>query len=248
MELRRPLATDRPDRTESPHTVDAGLFQAEIDLFTYRGDDSDEGEPEQQTNSVAVLPINMKAGLTHNIDLQLVLETWAWNKETATGSTERQRGLGSISVRTKINMWGNDAGRTAFALMPFVAFVSDPGQSRRIVNFGVVMPFRVDLGSGWGLSTMLEFDLAAEAAGSPRKVAMIGSTSIGRGIAGPLSFYVEVYGGTILADASADWEGTGDIGLTLGIGPNVQLDAGLNLGVTRVAEDVNPFLGLAFRF
>jgi len=248
VELRRPLATDRPDRTESPHTVDAGLFQAEIDLFTYRSDDSDEGEPEQRTNYLAVLPLNMKAGLTHNIDLQLVLETWAWNKETATGSTERQRGLGSISVRTKINMWGNDAGRTAFALMPFVAFVSDPGQSRRIVNFGVVMPFRVDLGSGWGLSTMLEFDLAAEAAGSPRKVAMIGSTSIGRGIAGPLSFYVEVYGGTILADASADWEGTGDIGLTLGIGPNVQLDAGLNLGVTRVAEDVNPFLGLAFRF
>ena len=46
----------------------------------------------------------------------------------------------------------------------------------------------------------------------------------------------------------ADWEGTGDLGLTLGIGSNVQLDAGLNLGVTRVAEDVNPFLGLAFRF
>ena len=65
---------------------------------------------------------------------------------------------------------------------------------------------------------------------------------------GALSFYAEVYGGTILADASTDWEGTSDLGLTLGIGRNVQLDAGLNLGVTRVAEDVNPFLGLAFRF
>ena len=59
---------------------------------------------------------------------------------------------------------------------------------------------------------------------------------------------MEVYGGTILADESSDWEGTGDLGLTLGIGPNVQLDAGLNLGITGVAEDVNPFLGLAFRF
>ena len=45
----------------------------------------------------AVLPFNLKAGLTHNIDLQFVLETWAWNKETAGGSTQRQRGLGAIS-------------------------------------------------------------------------------------------------------------------------------------------------------
>jgi hypothetical protein len=243
-ELRRPLATDRPDRTESPYTVDAGLFQAEIDLFTYGGD----GEDGITANSYALLPFNFKAGLTHNIDLQLVLETFAWNEETTGGSTQRKRGLGAITVRTKINLWGNDAGRTAFALMPFIAFVSDPGDSRRVVNAGMVMPFKVDLGAGWGLSTMLEVDLVAEAVGSPHKVVTIGSISIGRSIVGPLGFYLEGYGGTVLADGSSAWEATSDLGLTLGIGDNVQLDAGLNLGVTRVAEDVNPFLGLAFRF
>lgn len=248
MELRRPLATDRPDRTESPFTVDAGIFQAEIDLFTYGGDASAGGEPGVTSTSFAVLPINMKAGLTHNIDFQFVLETWAWNEETAGGGTQRQRGLGAITMRTKVNMWGNDGGRTAFALMPFVALVSEPGASQRVVNFGLVMPFRVELGAGWGLSTMLEFDLAAASVGAPRKVALVGSASIGRGFVGPLAFYAEVYGGTILADESTAWEGTSDLGLTLGVGRNVQLDAGLNLGFTRVAEDVNPFLGLAFRF
>jgi hypothetical protein len=43
VELRRPMTTDRPDRTESPYTVDAGLFQAEIDLFTYGSDASADG-------------------------------------------------------------------------------------------------------------------------------------------------------------------------------------------------------------
>jgi len=95
---------------------------------------------------------------------------------------------------------------------------------------------------------MVEIDLTAERAGSPHKVITVGSASIGHGIVGQLSFYAEVYGGTILADDSSTWEATSDLGLTLGIGSNVQLDAGLNLGVTRVAEDVNPFLGLAFRF
>ena len=73
-ELRRPLATDRPDRTESPYTVDAGLFQAEIDLFTYGSDASADGEPGVQSNSYSFLPFNIKAGLTHNIDLQFVLQ------------------------------------------------------------------------------------------------------------------------------------------------------------------------------
>ena len=219
-----------------------------MDLFTYGGDASAGGESGVKDNSFAVLPFNIKAGLLPNVDLQIVVQTYAWDQQTAGGSTQRQRGLGAITIRTKINIWGNDGGRTAFGVMPFVAFVSAPGGSERVFNLGVILPFQVDLGAGWGLSSMLEFDVAHESAATPRRVAMIGSASLGRGITGPLAFYVEVYGGTILADASAAWEATGDVGLTLGLGRNMQLDAGLNLGFTRVAEDVNPFLGLAVRF
>jgi hypothetical protein len=49
---------------------------------------------------------------------------------------------------------------------------------------------------------------------------------------------------TILADASTDWEGTGDLGLTLGTGVTCS-SMPAQLGITRVAQDVNPFLGLA---
>jgi len=247
-ELRRPLTTDRPDRTESPYTVDAGLFQVEVDVFTYGVDQSTDGESGVAGNSFAVMPFNMKAGLLHNVDLQVVLETWAWKQETVVGTTQRQRGLGAVTVRTKINLWGNDGGRTAFAVMPYVAFAADPGSPRRAVNPGVVLPFRVALGPSWGLASMLQFEVAPEGPDAPRRVAMIGAASLGRSLTGPLSFYVEVYGGTLLSDANSDWEGTGDIGLTLGVGPNVQVDAGVNLGFTRQAEDVHPFLGLTVRF
>jgi hypothetical protein len=246
--LRRPLETDRPDRTASPYTVDAGLFQVEVDVFTYGGDASAGGEPGRKDNSYAVLPFNFKAGLLHNMDLQFVVRTWAWDQQTESGTTQRQRGVGAMAVRTKINLWGNDGGRTAFAVMPFVAFVADPGSTRRVFNLGVIFPFEVDLGAGWGLGTMLEFDLARAGPDTPRRFAVIGSASVGRTIAGPLAFSVEGYGGTVLADGSAVWEATGDLGLTLGLGRNVQLDGGVNLGLTRAAEDVNPFLGLAVRF
>lgn len=247
-DLRRPLTTDRPDRTESPYTVDAGLFQVEIDVFTYGVDHSEDGQAGVAGNSFAIMPFNLKAGLLHNVDLQVVLETWAWKQETVDGAVERQRGLGAVTVRTKINLWGNDAGRTAFAVMPYVAFVADPGSSQRLVNGGVIFPLRVDLGRGWGIGTMLQFELAHASPDAPRNVAMIASASVGRSITGPLSFFVELYGGMVLGDASTGWEGTGDVGLTLGIGPNVQVDAGVNLGFTRLAEDVHPFLGLSVRF
>ena len=41
---------------------------------------------------------------------------------------------------------------------------------------------------------------------------------------------------------------TADGGLTLGLTDDLQLDAGVNVGLTRGADDVNPFLGLAVRF
>src|SRR5687767_4843881 len=37
--LMRDLATDRPDVTESPYTVDAGHFQAELSFIEYVSDD-----------------------------------------------------------------------------------------------------------------------------------------------------------------------------------------------------------------
>ena len=41
--LLREMATDRPDRTESAYTVDAGHYQIEMDLLTYTYDRSSAG-------------------------------------------------------------------------------------------------------------------------------------------------------------------------------------------------------------
>ena len=43
-------------------------------------------------------------------------------------------------------------------------------------------------------------------------------------------------------------DGTVDLGLTYGLTDNIQLDAGVNIGLTASADDINPFLGLSLRF
>ena len=52
----------------------------------------------------------------------------------------------------------------------------------------------------------------------------------------------------VSAERGARWVGTFDVGLIYELTTNIQLDAGVNLGVTRSAEAYNPFLGLTWRF
>jgi hypothetical protein len=42
--------------------------------------------------------------------------------------------------------------------------------------------------------------------------------------------------------------GTVDTGLTYLVSENIQLDGGINIGVTRAADDFAPFIGLTWRF
>ena len=102
--LLRDLSPDRPDATESPLTVDAGRFALEASLFDYRRDNGAETYTYGQ--------LNFKAGLTHDIDLQTIVD---FSSDTPDGD-----GFGDVTLRLKYNVYGNDGGDSALALMPFV--------------------------------------------------------------------------------------------------------------------------------
>src|SRR5579863_4695436 len=61
----RELSPDRPDKTESPYTLDAGHFMVEMDFVTYTHDDTDG----VRTEAWNVTPVNLKVGLFDNVDL-----------------------------------------------------------------------------------------------------------------------------------------------------------------------------------
>ena len=74
--LMRELQPDRPDKTESPYTVDAGHFQLEMDFanYTYHAMDG------TTVKSWNVAPFNIKAGLFNNVDLQLIFEDYLYER------------------------------------------------------------------------------------------------------------------------------------------------------------------------
>lgn len=245
-ELMRELSTDRPDLTEGPYTVDAGHFQIELDAVNYSRD----RERGIRTESLSLGVVNLKAGLCHSTDLQLVIEpyTTVRIRDRDAGTVDQHRGFGDITTRLKVNLWGNDSGTTALAVMPFVKLPTNQDNlGNDAVEGGLIVPFAAELPAGWSLGAMTEVDFREDANGSGYHPEFINTIAFGHDIVGKLAGYVEFFS-LVSTERHARWVGAVGLGLTYRLSTDVQLDGGVNIGVTRSADDFNPFLGISWRF
>ena len=245
----REMSTDRPDKTESPYTVDAGHFQIELDLVNYSYDRHNPARDGTLVRTWAIAPLNLKVGLLNNLDVQLVLQphTYVHTSDPAAG-VSRQRGFGDLVTRVKWNLWGNDGVATAFALMPYFKLPTNQDQlGNHSVEGGLIAPLAVELPAGWGMGLMTQLDVVRDTRSSGYHPEFVNTVTFGHDIIGDLGGYVEFFS-SLSAERGASWVGTVDLGLTYALTKNLQLDAGINIGVTRAADDFNPFVGLSFRF
>lgn len=249
-EFMRELAADRPDKTESAYTVDAGHFQIEADLVTF-GLDRYNGDPaDTSTETWVVANNNYKIGLLNNVDLQLVVPSYAHVRfeDRDAKFVEKMSGFGDVSLRTKINLWGNDSGKTALAVMPFVKFpTAQDDLGNGAYEGGVIFPFAASLPCDWQMGLQTQFEYRQDGAGNGYHTEFINTATVSHAIVGELSGYVEFFSNRS-TEKGSDWIATFDMGLTYGVNKNLQLDAGVNIGVTRAADDFNPFLGLTWRY
>ena len=248
--LMRPMILDRPDKTESPYTVDAGHFQMEMDLINY-GWDRENGEGGDVTTAgFSAGAMNWKVGLVNHVDLQVIVQSFNRLRvdDPSAGPPVIRSGFGEVLNRLKINLWGDDGGPTALAVMPFVTWPTagnDLGATD--VEGGIVIPFAVELPAGWGLGMMTQVEVRPGAEGDGIDNSFINTVTVGHDLIGPLAAYAEFFS-EVRTESGSLWIGTVDLGLTWTLSDDWILDAGINIGVTRSAPDLNPFAGLSCRF
>lgn len=247
----RDLTTDRPDTTESPITVDAGHFQLELSFFDHTRNRDRDGV---RTEDTVFAPFNLKVGLTNRIDFQFVFEPWVVSRTRTPGQpTETIRGQGDLTLRLKINLWGNDGaepgfGNTTFGLMPYVKLpTARRGIGNGRVEGGLIVPLGLDLPAGFGLSFMLQGEFARDAENRRYGFELTHTASLGHKIFGELGGYVE-YVGITPSRTGSTYRAFFSTGLTYGIGKNAQIDAGARFGLNRGSDDFNFFSGLSVRF
>ena len=248
--LMREMITDRPDKTESAYTVDAGHFQVEMDFLTYSRDHDTAQGADTVTTRWAVAPVNFKMGLLNNVDLQVMVESWnkVQTQDRAAGSSLHQSGFGDVTPRLKVNLWGNDGGRTALALMPFVKVPTSQNEmGNRAVEGGLIVPLAVELPWGFSMGVMTELDWIRNEAGTRHHPSFVNSLTVGHDLIGKLAGYAEFFS-EVSSEPRTPWVGTVDFGLTYEFTRDIRLDGGINIGVTRSADDLNPFIGISFRY
>lgn len=248
----RELTTDRPDKTESPITVDAGHFQIETDVVTVVIDKSVTVDgasglitSETKKNTVSYNVANLKLGLTDWSDLQLVVASYVVSTEKTDGTETSNKGLGDTTVRWKFNLIGNDGGPVAVGLMPFVKIPTNQGNlGNKKIEGGVIFPFSMELPAGLAMGSMFQWNRMKNETDDSYHNDVIASLTVGHDIIGDLGGYAEFFNQS--GDSvDSKWISTVDFGLTWGVTKAVQLDMGVNIGVSDAADDFNPFFGIS---
>jgi hypothetical protein len=243
--LLRDLSPDRPDVTESAYTVDAGHYQLEMDFANFTYDKTDG----TTTKAWDAGDFNIKAGLLDNLDVQFVYDNYLnVHRENGSGKSTTQSGFGDFTTRLKINLWGDDGGKTAFALLPFIKFpTSTDGLGNNAVEGGVIFPLAMSLPHDFNLSLETAASLMKNDDGGGYHEEFIASASVDHQIVGKLSGFVEFFS-NFTTQSHSSWVGTVDTGLEYLVTKNIQLDCDCYFGVTHDAADFNPFAGITVRF
>lgn len=228
----RPLSTDRPDTTESTHTVDSGHFQFEMEIAAWTHD--------RDYRDVSFGQLNSKVGLDNSTDLQVVTPFF-------TQVSNGEEGFGDLQVRLKRNLWGNDEGSTSMAVMPFIQLPTSSGDlGSDKVEGGFIVPFAFDGPAGWSCAVMGELDLEAN---ENRDYHLVGLTSAtaSHSVTEKTAVFLELVS-VLSAESGSDWEAYFNTGITWLVTPTWQLDGGIRIGLTDVSADYSPFLGMSIKF
>jgi len=245
----REMTLDGPGATESPYTVDAGHFQIELTLFG-RSSYQEVFEGVNYTYDWwGIGPINLKAGLFNNLDVQVILLPYNRAKEREVGYSRSERdGMGDTTLRFKLNLFGNDSGSAALALMPYFTFpTSASGLGNDSLAGGLSVPFSLELPAGFYFGFTTRFAKVRAEEASQYHTEYQNSVALSRALCGDLDGYVEFFS-AVSTERDTEWIGTFGTGLAYWLSDDWQLNATVEVGVSRWADDWYFSLGTAWRY
>ena len=236
----RELTTDRPDATESPFTVDRDHLQLEMDVTTYTEDRFDG----VRVTEWELAPFNLRYGIATNVEAGIFIVPH--RRVTVQPRDEpktRTSGVGDTTLRMKVNFWGNDGGPTALGMMVDVKLpTAANGMGNGHTDGALTFPVAYEVGGGWAGAAMTSVEMVR--VGTSRRAVWVNTITFARDLFADTGGFVE------LTSAAGDGAhvATFNCGVTRALGPRLQLDCGVNVGISRVAPDLTVFAGLARKF
>lgn len=233
----RDFIPDRPGFTEVPNTLDAGHLQFDTDLFST-----------ERTNIGGVKTIRnfyntayYKLGITNSFDLQFGINTFSTSVIKTTVNTIKQSIYGGdLTIKARQNIWGNDGGKTAFAILPFVNI---PVKSSDKISGGIAFPLGISLSNEWDLCTQIRTDLVYNENSKNHQMDFMVSVLTSHSITNNFDFFME---GAALRNNDKTYEYFFNGGLMCRLAKNINIDGGVYYGIKNISSKTY-FVGASFR-
>ncbi len=243
----RSFSTDRPDKSTSPYTVDAGHFQYETDLFgtSYDGYNSAGAATRELFTADPVL----KLGITNYADVEVALGGYQnYHVQSRNGAPAQDYdGFGDVILKTKVNLLGNDGGKLAIALDPFFKVpTATRGLGNGVGEFGLTIPVQYSLPYNVTLLAVTEFDDFKNPLDTGRHAGFTNLVNLSYPLTPKLTGEVEFW--SQVQDAHVPSQYTLDLALAYLLGPNTQIDGATYVGLNKAAPDIVGYIGLSQRF
>jgi outer membrane putative beta-barrel porin/alpha-amylase len=249
----REMGTDRPDKTNSPITIDAGHLQIEMGVVDYvDNQDRFEGANGRE-QSLDFGQTEFRLGLLNNLELDAEVDAYDSDQvqDFVANQSSRQSGIGDTSVGETLNLWGNDSDgdwATAFGIQPELKIPTarqDLGNGKVEAFFG--FPFQVNLPDQFGLGVETVVSDERNSTNTNYVTGWQNMASLDRVIFGKFDVYVEYWMHTS-TERHLESQQTADIGFTYPAADNVILDTGVNFGLNKATETVECTAGISVRF
>ncbi len=250
----RGMDTDRPNKTNTPHTIDAGHYQLELGAVdgTFFRDRSRGADT--QINTIGVGQLNLRVGVLKNMELNIsvVAADFLRVHDYATGSMSHDTTFGDTVVGGKLNLWGDEGSdkvwATALAIQPAVKI---PTAAASIGNThpeaSVGLPFLLNLPAGFhlALQSTLSWERSFNNAGYV--AGWSNSVSVDHVVLEKLDVYIE-YWSHVTSEKHVEAAQTVDVGGSYPVTDNVSVDTGFNFGLNQASVDVEWLCGVSVRF
>jgi len=254
----RGMDTDRPNVTNTPHTIDAGHLQIETGLIDYSYDLRRSSGIAIRLDDFDFAASNFRLGLLDNLEVNAVVDPYQMDRthESSegrdTGSTVYSRGFGDTIIGAKLNLWGNEGGDatgvSGLAIQPQLKFpTANDGLGNGHFEFSVAFPFLVNLPAAFHLGLQSGVSLERDIANDGDVAGMQNSISVDRVVWKQLDVYVE-YASDVTTEKHVEAVQTIDVGGTYPLNDNVVLDTGFAFGLNRATNDLEVLAGISVRF
>lgn len=243
----RPISTERPSKSNSVATIDAGHVQIETSFYSLKKNDDSGVKTKTQS---ALETTTLRLGLTQSDEFSIAVSPFNWQKikDSNEQTTQSDNPASDVFITFKHNHLDDDGSGLSLALIPYLKIpTNDSHEANNHYEGGLRSKYEGALGNEVGFGYMFDVGAVRKSDNSSYVTSFSNIIDFSKSVTDKTSLYVEFFSYKTLENGTSA-QNTLDFGSTHQVSKNFVIDAAINFGVSKAADDLLFITGASYRF